>query len=240
MCMNTHQAVHDLRAANAAISPGRYQPHLMCHHPVEAARRFPDTTTALAWVRTECSRLTELCLTATDRGEPESCWQLAFLLRDIYFLDKMRKPWLDTHRAALKAAVEMNNPWAAAVTLNNLGTAHSDGGDLTTAAKCHERALVGFTGLGDQQGIVRAAASLGWCRHYQGDHRGALEHLTAAAEFHDGNGGRRDLAITLRGIALAEVALQENESAVAHAGAALRICEAHGLQIGRASCRERV
>lgn len=230
----THQAVHDLAAANLMISPGRFRPQITCHHPPAAQRYFPDPPAALSWVRAELGNLIALCLLATDHGRHESCWQLAFMLRDIFFLDKLREPWLRTHTAALAAAAADGNAWASAVTLNNLGIAHVDSGDLVAAQSCYQQALAVFTTLGDEHGRISATANLGWVHHYRGDQASAMEHLRAAVRFHRRTGTGRTMAITLRGIALVAVELGATADAVAHAGEALAIFESLGLHLDSA------
>jgi tetratricopeptide (TPR) repeat protein len=229
-----HEAVHDLASADLMITPGRFRASMTCDHPPATARRFTDVAAALSWVRAECAGLTILCLRAGEQGLHESCWQLAFLLRDIYFLDKLREPWLRTHAAALAAATADGNIWAAAVTLNNLGIAHVDSGDLSTARSCYQKALPMFTALEDQHGWISTTANLGWVHHYEGDHLVAIELLGKAVRFHRHAGTSRNTAITLRGIALVEVELNANADAIAHAGEALTIFDDLGLGLDAA------
>ncbi|HEX4726127.1 MAG TPA: tetratricopeptide repeat protein [Pseudonocardiaceae bacterium] len=229
-----HEAVHDLAAADLMIGPGRFRPPMTCDHPPATGRRFTDVAAALSWVRAECADLTTLCLRAGEQGLHESCWWLAFLLRDVYFLDKLREPWLRTHTAALAAATADGNTWAAAVTLNNLGIAHVDSGDLSTARSCYQKALAMFTALDDRHGWISATANLGWVHHYHGDHSVAIELLGRAARFHRRAGTSRNTAITLRGIALVEVELNANADAIAHAGEALAVFDDLGLRLDTA------
>jgi tetratricopeptide (TPR) repeat protein len=225
----THAAVHDLAAADLMITPGRFRPPITCPHPPVTGRHFPDTAAALSWVRAELDSLITLCLLATDHGLHESCWQLAFLLRDIFFVDKLWEPWVRTHTAALAAATSAGNAWAKAVTLNNLGIAHVDSGNLVAAEACYQKALAVFTALDDEHGRISATANLGWVHHYRGDQAAAMAQLRTAVRFHRRTGIGRTMAITLRGMALVAVELGATTDAVAHAREALAVFENLGL-----------
>jgi tetratricopeptide (TPR) repeat protein len=68
------------------------------------------------------------------------CWQLAYTLRDFFFVTKQWDIWIASHREALGAARRLADPQAEAVTANNLGLALIETGDLEGAAKHYERA----------------------------------------------------------------------------------------------------
>jgi tetratricopeptide (TPR) repeat protein len=221
--------LHGLVAADLVLAPRRFRPPITYRHEPRSAHVFRDAEAALAWLRGELPNLVALCLLSAERRMYEQCWQLAFLLRGLFFLDKLWDQWIETHTAALAAARATGNRWAQGVTLNNLGIAHIDRGEVDLAQECYREALAVFTDLGDEHGRISAVANLGWAHHYRGEHDVALRELRAAAEYYLHIGARHNAAITLRGIALVETELAAYTDAVTHATEARDTFEDMGL-----------
>jgi tetratricopeptide (TPR) repeat protein len=193
--------------ADQLLAPGRYRPAVTYEHPPRTSREFADRAAATAWFDAEWPALAGLVRVAADRGLHERAWRLAFLLRDYFFAAKLWDTWVDTHEVALASARAIGDTWAEAVTLNNLGIALEDRGDVDAAERCYQVALPLYRALGDEHGQVTTQANLGWAYYYRGDHESALRELTSALRFYRRTGAERNVAITLRGIALVEEAL---------------------------------
>ena len=224
----------ELRAAEAAdrlLAPTRYRRDVTITGEPGPARAFADTDAALAWFRAEWRNLVALCRAASELGAHVYSWQLAFSLRSFFFLAKLWDPWIESQRIALGAAVAAGDVWAQAVTLNNLGVATIDRGDLTGAEEYYRQALAGFRELGDRHGVTTALANYAWVEHYRGAHRSAVANLRTALDFYLAEGAARNAAITLRGMALVETAVGEPDTAVTHAGEALATFVAMGLDL---------
>ncbi|WP_020670262.1 tetratricopeptide repeat protein [Amycolatopsis nigrescens] len=205
-------------ACDELLAPQRYRPPpVPGGEAPEAAEGFAEWRTALSWLDLEWPNLVALCGLAALRGEYQRCWRLAFLLRDFFFRTKLWEPWIGTHQHAVASATAAGDTTALAMTLNNLGMAHADRGDLGTARGHYEQALALFREAGDEHGSTGALANLAWVNLYLGEHLAARRDLGIALEFHRRAGSARNVAITLRGIALAEVELGAFGDALRHA-----------------------
>ncbi|MEU8635664.1 tetratricopeptide repeat protein [Amycolatopsis sp. NPDC048633] len=223
-----------LLAVDELLAPQRYRPPITGLDAVPAEFGFTGQDAALRWVAGEADTLDALVGVAADHGLHDRCWQLAFLLRTFYFLDKRWDSWVGTHHVAIAAAKASGNAWAEAVTHNNLGVALLDRGDREQAATHFRFALDLFGDLGDEHGLATTRAHLAWVSHYRGHHHTALNELTAALAFYRQHRAQRNEAITLRGIALVETALGRCSDAAAHAETAIELFEELGLDLDAA------
>jgi tetratricopeptide (TPR) repeat protein/DNA-binding XRE family transcriptional regulator len=224
----------ELRAAEAAdrlLAPTRYRRDVTFAGQEGPVRTFADVDAAIDWFRVEWRNLVALCRVAYELGSHVYCWQLAFSLRSFFFLAKLWDPWIDSQRIALDAAVASGDVWAQAVTLNNLGVATIDRGDLSGAEEYYRQALDRFRELDDRHGVNTALANYAWVEHYRGDHRSALSNLGVALAFYRAEGAARNAAITLRGMALVETEIGSQDAAITHAGEALAAFVAMGLDL---------
>ncbi|WP_040831180.1 ATP-binding protein [Nocardia jiangxiensis] len=208
-------------ASSELIAPHRRRLALVLDQLPEVTTGFSDRHQALAWIRHEWPCLVELCKVAADRGMHRRCWQLAFSMRDFFFLDKLWDPWIRTHTIAADAARAANDDRAWGTTLNNLGIAYADRGELSTAAAHYKQAYAVLSQTDDDHGLTNAGCNLGWVDLYLGNHSTALSSLRDAFDSYRRSGSRRNAAITLRGIALTETELGSYDDALAHATQAL-------------------
>ncbi|MTD57060.1 XRE family transcriptional regulator [Amycolatopsis pithecellobii] len=206
-----------LVAADELVEPHRFRPEIDCPRP--ARLPFASAADALAWLRAWWPALAGIVELAAEHGLRRRCWQIAFVLRAIFFRDKLFQPWLRTHQCALKAA----GPDAEGMILNSLGMAYIEMGELHEAAECHRRARERCTEAGDERGATDALSSLAWVRLYQGEPSATVRDLSVALEVYRAAGRRRNVAIALRGIALAETELGRFGAAVEHAEEARRL-----------------
>ena len=218
-------AVHAVRAAERRLNPLRFIPDLNCPEPLAAQREFGTMEAAKAWLRDEWPNLVAVCRTAGAQGLDERCWQLAYLLRGYFFLAKLWDPWVRTHEYALRSARACGNRWAEGATLNNLGVAHIDRGEIELASSYYRQAMTVFEAIGDERGRVTSLANLGWAHHYGGDQDAARRDLGAALAFYRNADAQRNVAITLRGLALAETELGAYPAAIDHATEALHMLD---------------
>ncbi|MEV6239110.1 tetratricopeptide repeat protein [Lentzea sp. NPDC051838] len=220
------RCVDRARAGNELIAPSRYHPDDLGG----GAAEFASREDAVRWLDTEWRSLTSLCRTAATRF-PDQCWRLAYYLRDYFFLAKLWDPWISTHEYVLAAVRASGDRRAEAITLNNLGMAHSDRGDLQPARSCYEAALELFRQIGDQHGAVSTGSNLAWVDIYLGSPDKAVRGLEDALERYRAGGEQRNVAITLRGMALAEVELGQETLALAHLREAEEIFGELGLDL---------
>lgn len=206
--------------ADIAITPHRYRISLDITHRPSAAPYLGDHAQALAWLTVEEPNLVDVCRHAAGMFDT-SCWQLAFNLRGYFFLTKRWDPWLSTHEFALACARRLDDHRAEALTLNNIGLAAIEQGQHDTAAGHYRNALELFRQIGDAHGVYTALANHAWISFYRGDYDGFLRDSQPALEFYTATGAHRNAAITLRGIALAEIQLGVPAEAIDHLHQAL-------------------
>lgn len=221
----TH-SVERARAGDELIAPHRYRPDDLAG----GSAQFASRDEAMRWLDTEWRALTSLCGTAAARF-PDLCWRLAYYLRDYFFLAKLWDPWISSHEQVLAAVRASGDRRAEAITLNNLGIAHADRGDLPAARGCYEGALALFRELGDRHGAVSTCSNLAWIDLYLGAPESAVRGLEDALREYRASGEHRNTAITLRGIALAEVELGRADSALARLDEALGVFVELGLDL---------
>ncbi|GAB3726511.1 hypothetical protein GCM10027598_45450 [Amycolatopsis oliviviridis] len=224
-------AVRSAAQAGRELTPHRFFPEIVFDPGTPEPVRLDDGEMAMSWFRAEWPGLVALCGTARERGEHERCWQLAFFLRDFFFVAKLWDPWLETHHWARASAEEIGDTWALATTTANLGVAHIDRGDLDEASACYGEALALFRRIGDGHGETTTLAHSGWAEHYRGNHDDALRDLRQAHTFFIRDGNRRNAAITGRGIALVLVATGQPAEAAALAIETLSVFDELGLDL---------
>jgi tetratricopeptide (TPR) repeat protein len=186
------------------ITPHRYRISLDVAHQPAAVPALRDYDDALAWLSTEDDNLSAICRAAGAAGVDSACWQLAYTPKGYYFLTKRWEPWQVTHQAALLAAQRLQDRRAEATTSNHLGLAAIEQGDADAAATWYHRALDLFRTVGDEHGEHTALANYAWILFDQGDYQGFLDLSNQSLAFYRLSGSTRNVAITLRGIGLAE------------------------------------
>ncbi|MCX5233835.1 tetratricopeptide repeat protein [Streptomyces prunicolor] len=225
---------HSLRVAVVAdklLTPQRYRPPVVLDDFPPRPAPFSDRAEAVAWLGSEWGCLVALCRTAAARGFYSLCWQLAFVLRDFFFLTKLWGPWIETHLAAVESARASGTRAWLAISLGNLGVAHADRGDLIMACQYFRQSLALYQDLGDEHGVVNTISNLAWTELYLGEYRKSLDGLRTALNHYRRLGNRRNAAIALRGIALLEAELELCPAAVEHAQTAREEFSALGLEL---------
>lgn len=226
--------VHGLRFAVAAdklLTPQRYRPPVLLDDFPVRMEPFDDRKAAVSWLEAEWRSLVALCRTAAAHGLHSLCWQLAFALREFFFLAKLWGPWIETHRTAVASARTAGTRAWLAISLGNLGVAHADRGDLTVAVDCYQQALALYRQLGDEHGVVNTISNLAWAEMYLGEYGKSLDGLRTALGHYQRLGNKRNAAIALRGIALLEAEFELFSAAVEHAQEARREFHELGLEL---------
>lgn len=218
-------------AADTQITPHRYRIPLVVTHPPTDLPNLNDYQHALAWLSDHDTTLVALCHLAAQNGLDSACWQLAYTLRGYYYLTKHHASWQATHHDALAATRRLHDPYAEAHTLNNLGLAALEIGDHDTAAAHYQQALALFTALGDSHGQHTSQANLAWLHYSQHRYREFLTSIRPVLAFYQRAGSRRQAAITLRGIGLAETALGDTHHAIPHLNQSLTSFTDLGLRL---------
>lgn len=156
------------------------------------------------------------------------------VMRDFFYLSKLWDPWIETHTVAVAAARAAADRRAWGTSLNNLGIAYADRGDLSTAAAYYKQAHAVLSDTDDEHGLMNAACNLGWVDLYRGNHTAAFENLRDAYDFYRRGNAKRNAAITLRGIALTETELGSFSDALFHAQQAWTEAQDLGLNLDTA------
>lgn len=214
------QYLHTADRAGRLIMPHRYRLPLAGGTPPVPEPAFADRAAAVRWHDQERRNLVEL-FRIDSAAYDLALWQLAFVLRDYYFLTKHLDDWVTTHTAAVAACERLGDRHAEGITRNNLGRALLESGHLAEAEAEYQRAGGLLTEAGDQHGATDSQVNLASILRRRGRHEEALDPLERAQAFYRAASLPRKVGITLRGIARAEFALDRLPAAAGHAQAAL-------------------
>jgi len=225
------QYLHTAEQARRLIMPHRYRIALEGAPTVE--RRFSDRTSALRWFERELPNLLEIA----RLPQPELDvfrWQLAYVLRDYFYLSKRLDGWLETHRRAVAACERLGDRQAEGISRNNLGRALLEAGQQHEAEEQYRRAYDVLAAVGDEQGRTDALVNLASIHRQRGELDEALRNQRIALDFYRRSDLPRKVGITLRGIARTELALDALPDAAAHAEEALATFSRLGLDLDTA------
>jgi nucleoside phosphorylase/tetratricopeptide (TPR) repeat protein len=225
------QYLHTADRAGRVIMPHRYRVPLDGRAATEA--QFADRASALRWFDEERHNLVDVC-----RLEPAALdsrrWQLAYVLRDYFYLTKHLDGWRESHMLAVAACVRLGDRRAEGMTRNNLGRALLEAGRSDAAEQEYRRAGVLLAEAGDEQGATDSRVNLASILRRRGRPEEALRHQRAALAYYRSAGVPRKVGITLRGIARAELALGRLAEAAGHAREALDRFTELGLDLDAA------
>jgi tetratricopeptide (TPR) repeat protein len=203
--------LHSASRADRLLTPHRVRIPLTGDQ--EAGRGFADAAAAKLWLGAEEQNL--VALSRLDHPSlDEHRWQLAYVLRDYFYLTKQLDGWLETHVNALAAARRCGNDYAEALTLNNLGMAMTAAGLLDDAMNRFTAAREIFARIGDRGGESNSLANMASVLRRQGDPTSALRHLEAAMGYYRLTGSANHVGITLRSMANAHLQLGQAAEAL--------------------------
>lgn len=223
--------LHSADRAGRIVMPHRLR--LPLAGEPRAVPAFEGRLDALRWFEVERRNLEAMCALDVPALD-ERVWQLAYTLRDYYFLDRLLDGWRATHERALMAAVRAGDLFAEARTRNNLGMAFVEAGRLDDADAHYRRARLLFEQLEDEHGRANALANLAAVLRRRGRYAEALHNLRLALDWYRRAGARRNIGITLRSMALAEMEMERYDDAVAHVSEALDIAAELELDVDMA------
>jgi tetratricopeptide (TPR) repeat protein len=216
-----HYYLHTAHRADELVVPQRYRIRLPGSTPVPTP--FQDYHGALAWLDTECATMVSLCRLDDPALDPLR-WQLAFQLRGYFFLAKRVHEWVESHEFALAAAIRSGDRLGEAMTRSNLGVALHERGDDDAALHHYEIAHRLFAAVDDAHGVSNTLAHTAVIYRRRGEHVTSLRLNQQALEFYQRAGSRRNVAITLRSMALAEIEMDRLSEAERHLAESLAIC----------------
>jgi tetratricopeptide (TPR) repeat protein len=215
--------------AGRVIMPYRYRFALATGgRPIAVEPPMASRADALCWMDAEWRTLVALCR-LDDPVFDVRRWQLAYTLRDYFYLAKHLDGWSESHHLALAGCERLGDRRAEAMTRNNLGRALLEAGSVEGAARQYRLAHDRFAELGDEHGLSDALANLASVRRRQGAYAEALDLQRRALDVYRGTGAMRKVGITLRSMAKAETALGRTADAAGHATEAMTLFSALGL-----------
>jgi tetratricopeptide (TPR) repeat protein len=220
--------------ADLAVTPGRYRDRRVLPPSGAPPSPFHSATAAIAWFEAMRDTLVRLVELAAACGEHDTCWKLAFALRDHFFRSMGHRAYIESHTLALASARIVNNLWAVAVTANDLGLAHAQAGQHDRADGHYAEALQIFQDLDDAYGQANSLGHFAWTAHARGRHAEAVENAQAALAIYRDRGVVRNTAITQRTLALAQAALGRTDEAIQNLDEALTLFAACGLVLDEA------
>lgn len=220
--------LHTTHRADQLVEPLRYRVPLPDGNAVPTP--LGDQTEALVWLDAERANVVTMC--ALDDPEFDSArWHLAFLARGYFFRTKRLHEWIRSHEHALAATIRSGDRHAEAMTRSNLGLALHERGDDDAALPQYETAQQLFEELGDRHGVSNALAHRAAVLRRRGDFAGSLQLNRLALDAYRDANNARNVAITLRGIGLAELELGLLDDAERHLTESLDLCGPLGMHM---------
>ncbi|WKU04962.1 tetratricopeptide repeat protein [Micromonospora sp. HUAS LYJ1] len=220
--------LHAVRRAETVIEPHRYRPVLPPGPDIGDPAHVADRAAALAWLDAECANVVALC--QQDLPVLDSLrWRLAFEIRAYFFLTKRTSEWVASHEAALAATIRAEDRHGEAMTRSNLGLARHEQGDDDGALREYQHAHRCFLAVDDLHGVSNTLAHQAAIYRRRSDFETSLELGGRALAFYRRANQRRNVAITLRGLAVAEVETGRHDDAERHLAECLVICAQLGM-----------
>jgi nucleoside phosphorylase/tetratricopeptide (TPR) repeat protein len=212
------QYLHTAALAGRTIMPHRYR--IALDGSATAAPSFGTRQQAARWFDQERYNLVELSKLEAPEFDARR-WQLAYVLRDYFFLSKHLDGWVETHRLAVAGCQRLGDRRAEGMTRNNLGRALLESGQVEAAAAQYRRAHSLLQDASDEIGVTDSLVNLASILRRQGACEEALRDQLTALAFYRRAGLDRKIGITLRSIAHTELALGSLADAARHAEEAL-------------------
>ena len=225
--------LHAVRRAETVIEPHRYRPALPPGPDTGDAFDTADRHAALAWLDAECANVVALCQQDLPTLDPLR-WRLAYEVKAYFFLTKRTSEWVASHEAALAAAIRAGDGQGEAMTRSNLGLARHEQGDDDGALREYQLAHRCFIAVNDLHGVSNALAHQAAIYRRRAEFDTSLELGRQALIFYRRAGQRRNVAITLRGLAVAEVETGRHDDAERHLTECLAICGQLGMAMDAA------
>ncbi|MFJ8629996.1 tetratricopeptide repeat protein [Streptomyces sp. NPDC093568] len=185
---------------------------------------------ALCWLDAEWRTLVALCRLDEPVFDVRR-WQLAYTLRDYFYLTKHLDGWSESHYLALAGCERLGDRRAEAITRNNLGRALLEAGRMDEAARQYQLAHDRFAELDDEFGLSDSLANLASVLRRQGAYAEALDLQQRALDAYRRTKAVRKIGITLRSMAKVEIELGHTADAAGHATEAMTLFSALDLDL---------
>ncbi|MEP0873575.1 tetratricopeptide repeat protein [Trichocoleus desertorum AS-A10] len=130
---------------------------------------------ALIWFEAKREILVQAFTWATETQQWQASVALAANLASFFTLRGYWGDWVSTHRQALTAAQQADDPQGEGQTLNNLGLVYQSQGKWSEAIACYEQALQIKRAIEDVQGEGQTLNNLGLVYEPQGKWSEAIE-----------------------------------------------------------------
>ncbi|MGQ5259305.1 BTAD domain-containing putative transcriptional regulator [Micromonospora sp. ZYX-F-536] len=134
-----------------------------------------------AWFDENLPALSALVRLADAEGFPRHCWQLARACWHAQFEGGRLDELIETHTVGLRAAEELGDDAAVAMTLNYLASAHYRLGGFSESIRLMERAVDLYRRLGSRRDVRNTLGNLGTAHAANGDYRRGRECYDASA-----------------------------------------------------------
>ncbi|WP_433171606.1 tetratricopeptide repeat protein [Actinoallomurus sp. CA-150999] len=208
---------HYLRSAAAAdvsVIPGRWR--LGGHHADDVDLPRMDRERALTWLESERPNLTAALRLAHDTGQHRETWEFCEALWPLFVHRKHYGDWLSTHELGLSSARACGDRLAEARMLEQLGSAHLNLKDFTTALTCAAQAVELERAADHTVGEATALEIRGVAELALGRPGDAIETFTRSRELNERIDVPRAVAIMTRHLGDALRAADRAEESVRH------------------------
>ncbi|MET9023142.1 BTAD domain-containing putative transcriptional regulator [Actinopolymorpha sp. NPDC004070] len=226
-----------LRTADAAVrmlDPARRHLELPPAQFAVEPQTFTGYAQALDWCDLEGSAFLPLIRIAADSGEATTAWQLAAAVWSYYYLRGRAAEWVAAERVALDAARRSHDDSGEAWTLNRLGVAHRERGDLDEARACFQASVEVRRRTSDRFGEASSLDNLGSVFRMLSRHGDAIDCRQRAIEIQREIGDRIGEAGTLSNLALSYLDMGQLDEAFDALQRALEIQHVEGDEYGLA------
>ncbi|MFI6621814.1 AfsR/SARP family transcriptional regulator [Streptomyces sp. NPDC050528] len=187
-----------------------------------------DAAKANAWFAAEQAVLLALVEQAAAHHFDVHTWQLAWAMASHLHICGLWREQEAVHRAALDAALRLDDPVARGHAHRGLGAAAPGLGDLADRRGHVERAVELFTRAGDMGACADAYRTLAWIVELQGDLEGALAAAQRSLALYrsvcrgaDDSRGQLRIAAGLNGVGWSLILLGQYQRALDHCREAL-------------------
>jgi tetratricopeptide (TPR) repeat protein len=227
--------LHTAHAAALLLDPHRDPVTLPAPQPGVTPEEPAGLDVAHAWFTSEHAVLLAAIEQAADAGLDQHTWQLAWTLDDFFDLRGHWHDWETTQRAALAAAVRLEDPAAQAGALCSLGRACDRLGRYHDAHRHLQQALSRYDEAGDPVGRAQAHIRLGGLHERQGRYAESLGHGLAALSLYRTAGHEPGQAEALNLAGWSHARLGNHRQAITDCGQALKLQRDLGDHLGEAN-----
>jgi DNA-binding SARP family transcriptional activator/tetratricopeptide (TPR) repeat protein len=184
-----------------AAAAHQLHPHMLRLGQPQAVPGEPpidNPQAAAAWLDAEYDNLIAAGFHAVEHGPTHVTWHLADALRGYFWLRGHKSDWLALGQAALRAALDHNEPHTQVVAHISMGFAHQSQGRYSTAAKEYSKALAPSQRAAWREGEAAARVNVGLVLLHTGNLKQAAPHLLLALTIYRRLGHTLGQANTLR------------------------------------------